>query len=152
LKAQIRGAKIADISRLMAIRFAVKENTLSDPTLITFDDYVTFISSRGKGWVATLDGEIVGFSIVDLVENNVWALFVDPNFERKGLGKKLQNRMLDWYFEQTSKSIWLGTEPNTRAADFYLNSGWTKTGLHGKDEIKFEMTAKNWQSIKETEE
>ena len=152
MKAQIRGAKIADISRLMAIRFAVKENTLSDPTLITFDDYVKFISSRGKGWVATLDGEIVGFSIIDVEDNNVWALFVDPNFERKGLGKKLQNRMLDWYFEQTSKSIWLGTEPNTRAVDFYLNSGWTKTGLHGKYEIMFEMTAEKWQSIKETKE
>lgn len=152
MKAQIRGAKIADISRLMAIRLAVKENTLSDPTLITFDDYVKFISSRGKGWVATLDGEIVGFSIIDVEDNNVWALFVDPNFERKGLGKKLQNRMLDWYFEQTSKSIWLGTEPNTKAADFYLNSGWTKTGLHGKYEIMFEMTAEKWQSIKETKE
>lgn len=152
LKAQIRFAGITDIPRLMDIRMSVKENILSDPTLITFDDYAKFISFQGKGWVAELDGEIVGFSIVDKEDNNVWALFVDPNFEKKGLGKKLHNRMLDWYFEQTSRSIWLGTEPKTRAAEFYLTSGWTPIGLHGKEEIKFEMTAENWQSKKETEE
>ena len=42
-----------------------------------------------KGWVCEIDGQIVGFSIVGLVQRNVWDLFVIPVFERKGIGGKL---------------------------------------------------------------
>jgi GNAT superfamily N-acetyltransferase len=42
---------------------------------------------RGKGWVAETEDQIVGFSIIDLKENNIWALFVHPDFENKGIGR-----------------------------------------------------------------
>ena len=48
--------------------------------------------------------------------------------------------MLDWYFNQTKNNVWLGTSPNTGAETFYRKSGWTQIGIHGKGEIKFEMT------------
>jgi GNAT superfamily N-acetyltransferase len=95
-------------------------------------------------WVCVIENEIVGFSIVDCVDNNIWALFVKPDFEKRGIGKKLHNTMLDWYFAQTTETLWLGTSPSTRAETFYRKQGWTEAGLHGKGEIKFEMTRKNW--------
>ena len=35
--------------------------------------------------------------------------------------------------------------PNTRAEIFYRKSGWTEVGIHGKGEIKFEMTYEDWK-------
>lgn len=103
---------------------------------------------KGKGWVCEIDKQITGFAIVDLKHNNIWALFVKPEFEKHGIGKKLHHTMLDWYFTQTQDKLWLGTSPNTRAENFYRKSGWTEAGTHGKKEIKFEMTCNNWIQIK----
>jgi len=55
--------------------------------------------------------------------------------------------MIGWYFSQTSTNVWLGTAPGTRAEAFYRKAGWNEIGMHGKGEIKFEMTAKKWYSI-----
>ena len=142
----IREAKIEDIKQIQVVRNSVKENILSNPNLVTDKDCEEFLFERGKGWVCEIDNEIVGFSIVDLKENNIWALFLDPNFEKKGIGRKLHNIMLDWYFTQTKETVWLGTAFNTRAESFYRKSGWKEIGLHGNKEIKFEMTFENWTS------
>ena len=142
----IREAKIEDIKQIQIVRNSVKENILSNPNLVTDKDCEEFLFERGKGWVCEIDSQIVGFSIVDLKENNIWALFLDPNFEKKGIGRKLHNIMLDWYFTQTKETVWLGTAFNTRAESFYRKSGWKEIGLHGNKEIKFEMTFENWTS------
>lgn len=144
----IREARIEDIPQIQVVRNSVKENTLSNPDLVTDKDCEEFITERGKGWVCEIDGKITGFSIVDLKDNNIWALFVDPDFEKKGIGKKLHDVMLDWYFTQTKENVWLGTSPNTRAELFYRKSGWNEIGIHGKNEIKFEMTFENWTNKK----
>lgn len=142
----IREAKIEDIKQIQVVRNSVKENILSNPNLVTDKDCEEFLFERGKGWVCEIDSQIVGFSIVDLKENNIWALFLDPNFEKKGIGRTLHNIMLDWYFTQTKETVWLGTSFNTRAESFYRKTGWKEIGLHGTKEIKFEMTFKNWTS------
>lgn len=139
-----REAKIEDIPQIQIVRNAVKENTLSDPNLVTDKDCEEFLLERGKGWVCEIDHQIVGFSIVDLKENNIWALFVHPDFDQRGIGKRLHDLMLDWYFEQTQTVVWLGTSPNTRAESFYRKTGWKEIGMHGKGEIKFEMSFDNW--------
>jgi GNAT superfamily N-acetyltransferase len=78
------------------------------------------------------------------MENNIWALFLDPKFEGKGIGQFLHKSMLDWYFTQTKDKVWLGTDPNTRAEKFYRRAGWTEVGKNGSEEIKFEMTYSDW--------
>ena len=137
----IRTATPADVPSIQIVRNAVKENMLSDPALVTDQDCALFITSRGKGWVCIADHKIVGFSIVDLQENNVWAVFVHPDYDRRGIGRKLHDIMLDWYFAQTTQTLWLGTAPGTRAEAFYRKAGWTVAGTHGNGEIKFEMRA-----------
>jgi GNAT superfamily N-acetyltransferase len=147
-KMTIREAKIDDIKQIQIVRNSVRENTLSNPNLVTDEDCREFLTIRGKGWVCEIDNEIVGFSIVDLKDNNIWALFIKPEFEKKGIGRQLHNTMLDWYFEQTRNNVWLGTSPMTRAENFYRKAGWTVIGTHGKNEIKFEMTYKDWLAKK----
>lgn len=140
-----REAQLADIKPIMRIRFAVKENVLSNRDLVTEDDCIEFIFERGKGWVCEINGTVVGFSIVDLKENNIWALFLDPEYEKQGIGRQLHNLMLDWYFSRSQQTVWLGTAPGTRAESFYRKAGWIETGMHGK-EIKFEMPYSHWLS------
>lgn len=147
---QYRQALISDIPLMQVVRNSVKENALSNPELIKREDYVEFISTRGKGWVCELDKAIIGFSIADLKDNNVWALFILPGYEGKGIGRQLHDLMLDWYFKQDKESIWLSTAPGTRAEQFYRKAGWTATGLYGKGEIKFEMNVNQWRNSEKT--
>jgi GNAT superfamily N-acetyltransferase len=102
----IREAKIDDIKQIQIVRNSVTENTLSNPNLVTDEHCKEFITERGKGWVCEIDKKIVGFAIVDLKENNIWALFLDPEFEKKGIGRVLHKTMLDWYFAQTKEKVW----------------------------------------------
>ena len=146
---EFREAKLEDIPQIQKVRNSVKENTLSDPGLVTDQDCEDFLFSRGKGWVCEIDGKIVGFAIADLKDNNIWALFLHPDYEKQGIGKNLHDDMLDWYFSITSQTVWLSTAPDTRAEAFYRKRGWKKTGLYGKGEIKFEMTAEKWKKSKE---
>lgn len=139
-----REATTDDIDSYMIVRMAVKENVLNNPALISRQDNADYLTKHGKGWVCEIENKIVGFSIVGLTQRNVWALFVLPEFEGKGVGRKLHDLMMDWYFNQTKEKIWLGTEPNSKAEIFYKKRGWIEAGTHGKDEIKFEMTFKDW--------
>ena len=113
-----REATSRDILQLQIVRNSVRENTLSDPNLVTDADCEAFINIRGKGWVCEIDNYIVGFAIADLKENNIWALFIKPEYEGKGIGRQLHKLMLDWYFSQTKTTVWLGTEFKTRAENF----------------------------------
>lgn len=143
-----RQATISDIPSIQVVRNAVKENMLSDPALVPDRDVMEYITNRGKGWVCEIENEIVGFSIADLKDKNIWALFVHPDQEAKGIGKELHRLMLDWYFDHTTETVWLGTAPNSRAEKFYRLQGWRETGIHGKGEIKFEMTWDTWRKSK----
>lgn len=139
-----REALVSDIQQIQVVRNAVKENTLSNPALVPDEDVAEFLINRGKGWVCVIAGKVAGFSIADLKGNNIWALFVHPDHEKKGIGKMLHDLMLDWYFEQTTTTVWLGTAPGTRAEKFYRMQAWKEVGMHGKGEVKFEMDHRSW--------
>jgi GNAT superfamily N-acetyltransferase len=141
-----REAQLSDISQIQFVRNAVKENMLSDPALVSDKDCEEYMTIRGKAWVCEIGQRIIGFAYVDMQKNNVWALFVLPEYAGKGIGKTLHRIMLDWYFSQTTVTIWLGTAPGTRAESFYEKQGWKRRGMHGK-EVKFEMTATDWNAV-----
>ena len=135
-----REAVPADIQRIQVVRNLVKENVLSNPALVSDEDCYEYIVDRGKGWVCEVNGIIVGFAIADLKDHNIWALFLQPEYERMGIGRKLQEIMLNWYFDNSNETCWLSTAKNSRAESFYRISGWTETGLTASGEVKFEMT------------
>jgi GNAT superfamily N-acetyltransferase len=143
----IREATISDIAAIQVVRNAVKENTLSDPALVSDADCADYITRRGKGWVCEADGAILGFAIADLEDNNIWALFLHPDHEGKGIGRQLHAVMLDWYFAQTHDKVWLSTGPGTRAEQFYRKAGWTETGLTRSGEVRFEMSGAAWRAM-----
>ena len=145
-----RKAETSDINYMQFIRNAVKENVLSDPALVPDTDVEKYINQRGKGWVCLVDKTMAGFCIADLIDDNIWALFVLPAMEGKGIGKKLQTIMLDWYFTKNKQLVWLSTQKNSRAEKFYRLTGWHEEGPYRKNEIKFTMNRANWQKISAT--
>ncbi|MCB9233586.1 MAG: GNAT family N-acetyltransferase [Bacteroidia bacterium] len=140
----IREARLADIPQIQFVRNQVKENVLSNPALVTDQDCADFMTRRGKGWVFEIEDQIVGFAIADLQDDNIWALFLLPGYEKQGIGRLLHDTMLDWYFAQGKENVWLSTSPKTRAEGFYRKAGWQETGVYGKGEIKFEMSRTDW--------
>ena len=143
---KFREAGANDIRHIQVVRNSVLENTLSDPGSVTDQDCLEYLTRRGKGWVCEIDCQIVGFAIADLQDHNIWALFIRPEFEKQGIGRKLHNLMLDWYFEHTETAVWLSTTPGTRAEKFYLKAGWEPVGKYSKDEVKFEMKREVWKN------
>jgi GNAT superfamily N-acetyltransferase len=142
-----REATPEDIQQIQIVRHSVKENILSNPDLVTDTDCREYMMVRGKGWVCETNGQIIGFAIADLKRNNIWALFVKPENEGMGIGKKLHDIMLNWYFNQTQETVWLGTAPKTRAEDFYKKCGWKHLGALNTFEEKFEMSYSTWEKI-----
>ena len=140
----IRQAQISDIPQIQRVRNAVKENTLSDPALVPVADVEDYIIRRGRGWVSVQGEQVTGFAIVSLLDHNVWALFMDPGFEKNGVGRMLHDQMMDWYFAQTDETVWLSTTPGTRAEGFYRKAGWLEAGAYGKSELKFILTRGDW--------
>lgn len=133
------------IPAMHRVRMSVRENVLSNPNLVTEKEYLEMLENNGKGWVCFHENELVGFAIVDLKKRNIWALFVAPDFENQGVGRHLQEMMLDWSFSQDDvETLWLSTAPGTRAEQFYQKTGWQKTGLTASGEIRFEMNRNRW--------
>lgn len=138
--ANFRRATTADIPAMHRVRMSVRENILSNPNSIGHHDYQQMLEQRGQGWVCEIDGAIVGFAVVDVSEQNVWALFVQPEYEGRGIGRTLHDAMLEWYFGTGATFIWLSTDPGTRAEQFYQRAGWSFTGMLPDSEARYERT------------
>lgn len=136
-----RKATEADIEEMFRVRMAVQENRLSDPAKVTYTMCREMLLEKGVGWVCEAEGEVVGFAIVDLSISNIWALFVDPMYEKKGIGRQLHDLMVSWSFAAGQSKLWLSTDPGTRAEAFYRKAGWVETGMEQNGEIRFELSS-----------
>lgn len=140
---RIRVAADADVDAMQRIRLAVRENRLADPAMVQPHHVAEKIGREGRGWVAEAGGRIVGFAIGDQTRRNVWALFVDPDFEGRGIGRRLHDAMMDWFFAAGQERVWLSTDPGTRAEAFYRAAGWQRAGEY-RGEARYEMGPEQW--------
>jgi GNAT superfamily N-acetyltransferase len=132
-----RPAVRADIAGIQRVRHSVHENRLVS-TVITDDDVREAIEHTGRGWVIEARGEIVGFAIGNATNGNVWALFVHPDHERRGHGRRLHDTVLAWLRSQGRSRPWLTTEAGTRAQRFYEAAGWKRVGTTASGELRYE--------------
>lgn len=134
---KFRKATLADIPVMSAIRLAVKENTLSDPSIITYQMYEEYLHQHGQAWVCEIDEKIIGFSYAASEDHSIWALFVHPNNEGIGAGKQLLRLATEWLFAQGAKTVTLSTTVNTRADRFYTAQGWVRGVMKDEDEVVY---------------
>ncbi len=105
----------------------MRENHLSVEQLaqmgITEQSVSDMLAASPCAWVAVVDGEVAGFSMIDIEEASLFAAFVLPTHSGRGLGGKLVAAAEEKLFELHSE-IWLETGRDTRAAGFYQSLGW----------------------------
>ncbi len=132
----IRPACRDDAPGIWAVRYAVTENTLATGK-ISHEQLWRALEDEGRGWVAEDRQGVLGFAI-GLVTGSVWALFVRPEAEGRGLGSRLHAAMLEWFAQQPLQRLYLSTGSNTRARRFYEARGWRCVGPCGADEVRLE--------------
>jgi|GEM_PF-2426499 len=89
------------------------ENTIQDPTK--------------KVLVNTIgNGQIVGFAFLKLLENNIWAWYIDPEFQGKGAGMALWNQIQIILNANTQKITLEIAAENYKAQAFYTKIGFVK--------------------------
>jgi GNAT superfamily N-acetyltransferase len=142
--AVLRPASAADFPEMHRVRMSVRENRLSNPALVQPGDYESILERNGRAWVAELGDRIVGFAVADIARSNVWALFVDPEAEGRGVGRRLHDTMIAWMFSTGATQVWLTTGPGTRSERFYRSAGWRHAGTEPNGEARYVMTREQW--------
>jgi GNAT superfamily N-acetyltransferase len=121
------------------IRLSVRENVLSDPARVTLQMYRDYLDTLGRGWVCELDGEVVGFSYAAVEDASIWALFVLPEFEGRGIAKRLLALATSYLFDQGNDKLILSTTADTRADRFYTAQGWVRGAMKDAVEVHFTL-------------
>lgn len=137
-----RRATESDINAIFVVRFAVKENVLSNPARVTREMCIDYLDKLGRGWVCEIDGRVVGFSYAARADHSIWALFVLPEFEGRGIGKRLLKLATDWLFGIGATQVMLSTEADTRADRFYLAQGWRRGEMKDDVEVRYVLHRK----------
>lgn len=134
---QIRPARPDDRDAIFRIRTSVTENVLTMADLadrgITPDSIADMIAHEPCAWLATADGVPLGFAMIDPTEACLFAAFVLPEQEGRGIGRALVATCENALFARHAV-IWLETAAHSRAAGFYRHLGWgNETPLGGGD-------------------
>jgi len=94
---------------------------------------------RVRGWVCTAGGTVVGFCTGYSDTGEVMVLAVLPEYEARGIGRRLLMLVVEWLRSCNNHRIWLAAspDPKVRAYGFYRSLGWHTTGerLENGDEI-----------------
>jgi GNAT superfamily N-acetyltransferase len=136
----VRRATVDDIADMMALRLSVRENRLFDPGQVTAADCLAYVQ-RGHIWVWEEDQEILGFSASTCETGWIWALFVRPGHEGRGIGRALFVVACEALIGAGFCTLRLSTDPDTRAARFYRAAGWREAGRTPEGELIFEFNA-----------
>ena len=137
----IRPAVVADVGSMFRVRGAVGENTMSVEELtahgITPAAIAQAVASGPCAWVATVQGDVVGFAMVDLEDACLFALFVLPAFEGQGIGTALVHTCEAALFQQY-ECAWLETVQGSRVAQLYRHLGWGNAVDIGEGDVRMQ--------------
>jgi ribosomal protein S18 acetylase RimI-like enzyme len=132
---RFRETRVTDVEQLFDVRAATRENPLSREALAELgitpeSTAAALLSGRIRGWVCVHQSKIVGFCSGHLESCEVLVLAVLPEYERRGIGKQLLARTVDWLRSEGTSRIWLSASPDPlrRAYGFYRAQGWQPTG------------------------
>jgi GNAT superfamily N-acetyltransferase len=134
----IRKAARADRPRISEIRLAVRENRLGQPEKVAA--VADWLFEHSVFWVWEEDGAIQGFSAADPRDGTIFALFVDPSYEGRGIGRALLPLACAVLQESGHATATLTTDPGTRAEPFYRADGWIEIGRQDDGQIVFQKS------------
>lgn len=139
----IRVATVGDVDSLFAIRTSVAQNHLSREQMaalgITPQVLTQAIRDSDCVWIADVEGQPVAFTMIDQAEGELFALFVRPGFENRGLGRQLMAVAESALFARHER-IFLITDGRDliRANGFYRRLGWSVVGQEEDHDVRYE--------------
>ncbi len=134
----IRKAARADYPRISEIRLSVRENRLSKSKYESVERVANWIFDNSTFWAWEEDGAIQGFSAADPRDGEIFALFVHPSYEGRGIGCALLPMACQILRDSGHTIATLTTEAGTRAERFYRQDGWTEIGRQDDGQIVFQ--------------
>ena len=139
----IRVATVGDVDSLFAIRTSVAQNHLSREQMaalgITPEVLTQAIRDSDCVWIADVEGQPVAFTMIDQAEGELFALFVRPGYENRGLGRQLMAVAETALFARHER-IFLITDGRDliRANGFYRRLGWSVVGQEEDHDVRYE--------------
>jgi GNAT superfamily N-acetyltransferase len=130
-----------DIATCIEIRASTHENPFSVDALakagITAESVAEMLDKTHKGWVGEVDGEVVGFGMGNRSNGEFWVVAVLPEFEGRGIGRRLAELTQAWLLASGCAELWLWTspDPTTRAYRLYKKLGWEDCGIQQEQRI-----------------
>ncbi|CAM4087187.1 MULTISPECIES: GNAT family N-acetyltransferase [Lelliottia] len=122
-----RAAQLSDIDSIFDVRTSVVENHLSREEMqqmgINESVVADMIKQSRCAWVATVNDNVIGFSMILPDDGCLFAAFVLPEYEGRGIGRSLVQLAEHELFKH-HEIAWLETDKNSRAAQFYVQLGW----------------------------
>ena len=121
---EIRPAKRSDIPAIFRVRTSVVVNLLTEAEMetigITRQSVERMLEAgEANAWCVDVGSEVVGFSLAFRNEREISALFVLPDYERRGFGSALLDEAVAWLEGHNSEPIRLVTDRETPAYRFY---------------------------------
>ncbi|MFO2466064.1 GNAT family N-acetyltransferase [Pseudomonas sp. 15FMM2] len=130
-----RPAIPADAGDCIVLRGQTRENAFSAAELaalgITEASWSAGIRDGAlPGYVACIDGEMVGYCFGDGESGEIAVLALLPHAEGKGIGKTLLDMMVAHLRQQGFERLFLAcaSDPKVRSYGFYRHLGWRATG------------------------
>lgn len=140
----LRSATARDVEALFDIRCSVGENHQSRDELRTIGVTVETVRDMIEGGdyvstIAEVDGRPVGFTMAQISDGYVFACFVRPDFENRGIGRALMAAAETGLRQAGVDRAWLstGSDPHLRAVGFYRRLGWQEDGFLDDGQIRF---------------
>ena len=119
-----------DVPSLFDVRVATWHNAHGAKEMtamgITQDAVCQLLHENHRGWLAEVDGPVVGFAMGDKGTGELWVIAVLKSHEGQGLGRHLLQLVEDWLVAEGCDLLWLTTDPDEsfRAVGFYRQLGW----------------------------
>jgi ribosomal protein S18 acetylase RimI-like enzyme len=124
-----------DVESLFSVRSRTRESGLSKEQLADIGITPELIAegiAAGEvvSWVCTHDSSTVGFCNGNTETGEVLVLAVLPEYERRGVGKRLLAEVVGSLRSVGCRRVWLAatSNPTIRAYGFYRHLGWRPTG------------------------
>lgn len=130
-----RKATPDDVSSCIILRGKTRENAFSVERLaaigVTLESWRSAVSDDLLiGYVGFSEGKMVGYCFGDQGTGEIVVLALLPEFEGKGIGKKLLKLVIGKLKAIGFHKLFLGcsSDPKVRSYGFYRHLGWSSTG------------------------
>jgi len=120
----------ADAPALFHVRTRTRENAMTLEGLqrlgINPHGVTESLGKSTKGWVCADSDRVVAFSMADRETGEFLVIAVLPQYEGRGIGRRLMVLAEEWLAASGCERAWLTTDLDTtlRAYGFYRKRGW----------------------------